>query len=323
MHPASPFCAFAARLVVGTLVVVAGCDSAGISDEGATRGDGSGGRNNGSGGTAGGGTPPGGFTKAEVGGYKLGQPIIGDPSKVSAPGVDPSAMNCNQLLGIVRDFRTSDVSGGHPDFEAYQGDHATPGLVDAALGGDRKPVYASVCEGEEAISHKLCPFGRQTTSKTAFDQWYRPVDGVNKQFFLYLMFDRLPSGISSFQSAHFFPVDGQGWGDHGRDTERKNHNFGFTTEVHATFKYGGGETFTFTGDDDLWVFINGKLAIDLGGLHPKDSKTITLDASADLLGIAKGGTYPMDLFHAERHTYNSNFRVDTNFAFVNCGLIIP
>jgi len=62
----------------------------------------------------------GGFTKADVGGYKLGQPIVGDPTKVPAPGVDPNGMNCNQLLGIVRDFKGSDVPGGHPDFEAYQ-----------------------------------------------------------------------------------------------------------------------------------------------------------------------------------------------------------
>ena len=33
-------------------------------------------------------------------------------------------------------------------------------------------------------------------------------------------------------------------------------------------------------------------------------------------------TYDLDLFHAERHTNESNFRVDTNLAFVNCGTII-
>ena len=71
------------------------------------------------------------------------------------------------------------------------------------------------------------------------------------------------------------------------------------------------------------MFINGHLAVDLGGLHPSASGTVALDDSAAKLGIAPGNTYAMDLFHAERHTTASNFRVDTNFVFVDCGVIIP
>jgi len=101
------------------------------------------------------------------------------------------------------------------------------------------------------------------------------------------------------------------------------HNFGFTTELHTTFRYNGGEHFTFTGDDDLWVFINGRLALDLGGLHSQVSGTIDLDGSATTLGISKGSNYSLELFHAERHTTASNFRIDTNFVFVDCGVIVP
>ena len=84
----------------------------------------------------------------------------------------------------------------------------------------------------------------------------------------------------------------------------------------------GGETFQFTGDDDLWTFINGKLAIDLGGLHPARSASISLDERAAELGIEKGKTYPLDVFHAERHTNASNFRIDTTLQFTNCGAIL-
>ena len=71
------------------------------------------------------------------------------------------------------------------------------------------------------------------------------------------------------------------------------------------------------------MFINNQLAVDLGGLHPKGSTSVALDASANELGIVKGNVYSLDLFHAERHTPESTFRIDTNLSFVDCGADIP
>jgi fibro-slime domain-containing protein len=58
--------------------------------------------------------------------------------------------------------------------------------------------------------------------------------------------------------------------------------------------------------------VNGKLAIDLGGLHRPKSATIDFDARAAELGLSVGKTYAMDIFHAERHTVESNFRIETS-----------
>jgi fibro-slime domain-containing protein len=82
--------------------------------------------------------------------------------------------------------------------------------------------------------------------------------------------------------------------------------------VHSTFTYQGGEVFNFTGDDDVFVFVNHKLAIDLGGVHSAKNKVLNLDQQKSQLGITQGGTYDFDFFYAERHTTSSDMAITTS-----------
>jgi len=205
--------------------------------------------------------------------------------------------DCDSVLDVtMRDFKVE-----HPDFENYGGQAAYKGLVEDDIGADNKPVYAH--PGPTP----------QTSGPDAFKQWYNDVPGVNQAIPIQLTLTEIMPGIFQYKSDAFFPLDNQGFGNEGF-----GHNFAFTTEIHTQFIYNGGESFTFTGDDDMWMFINGKLAIDLGGLHPPVTQTIDLDAEAAKLGITQGIVYPMDIFHAERHSTGSNFRIDTTI-----GCFIP
>jgi fibro-slime domain-containing protein len=90
------------------------------------------------------------------------------------------------------------------------------------------------------------------------------------------------------------------------------HNFHFTTEVKYWFQYdaAGSATLDFTGDDDVWVFVNGTLAVDIGGLHPPKNGSVTIDdASAASFGLEDTKVYAISIFHAERKVEGSSFRL--------------
>ena len=88
----------------------------------------------------------------------------------------------------------------------------------------------------------------------------------------------------------------------------KRHNYGFTMKIQASFEYVPGQYFEFFGDDDVWVFINNKLVVDIGGQHAQVFGSVNLDT----LGLTSGKSYPFHIFYAERHIAESNFMMRTS-----------
>lgn len=271
-------------------------------------------------------TPNGGPSGSARAGAGSGsaQPVLGDSGGTSGglvlnPIPEEKPETCEATLQLtLRDFTPM-----HPDFESYNGlNDIGCGMVAPELGADFKPVFVSGIGTQKRVTSGTWEnllFGSCAdwngwnpdpviTNQASFDQWYRDVEGVNQTFTVDLPLTDAGNGNFVYDSAAFFPLDGMGFGN----APNQMHNFHFTTEAHLKFGYVAGQKFTFRGDDDLWIFVNHKLALDLGGMHLPISATIDFDAQASDLGIRPGGTYQMDIFHAERHTDQSNFRVETN-----------
>jgi len=196
------------------------------------------------------------------------------------------------------------------------------GMVEKQLGPNGVPVRA------KNFPESSC------TNATHLNNWFLPEvlynDGVNtytnvtcRDLELTLTDDGFWLGQKDDESPEggLFLLDDFRWLDSAQTIENPHydslsggddipgyHNYGFTMKIQAEFVYVKGQYFEFNGDDDVWVFINNKLVVDIGGQHKKVRKAVNLDT----LNLTPGETYPFHIFYAERKRTQSNFMMRTS-----------
>jgi fibro-slime domain-containing protein len=245
-----------------------------------------------------------------------------------------------ELTGVVRDFKEKGKPGGHVDFEITPsgGFAHYSGSVATQLGSDGKPVFVTggfkvdtqwktsagkpICyslydssKGDSKGKKGAASTGG-ITSAESFQSWFHDVPGTNMSKTVAITLVKDASGSYVFDATTdplyktlggFFPVENELFGNPGGSPNR---NFHFTYELQTEFTYdsAGNQVFEFRGDDDVWVFINNKLVIDLGGVHGAVNQFVELNR----LGLENGKTYNLAFFFAERHRTQSNFKMTTN-----------
>lgn len=108
--------------------------------------------------------------------------------------------------------------------------------------------------------------------------------------------------------SNFFPLDGV---PRSEKSDDGNHNYFFGMRYDVTFKIGdyvGPLNYTFTGDDDLWVVLDGKkIVIDLGGIHQAAKKEVNL---WDYVKHKDENEHTLTILYMERGAYESNCQME-------------
>ncbi|KAK5583878.1 hypothetical protein RB653_005482 [Dictyostelium firmibasis] len=149
----------------------------------------------------------------------------------------------------------------------------------------------------------------------------------NGQVYEYSNSNYFPINKQGFNNASYpvpsayTPISGETWTSMSTQSSLKDNNYNFCLKLNSKFTFSGSETFKFTGDDDVWVYINNKLVVDIGGIHSKESASIDLTT----LGLTIGNVYNFDFFYCERKTTESNIQIQTTIetycAYVDyCGV---
>lgn len=121
--------------------------------------------------------------------------------------------------------------------------------------------------------------------------------------------------VLTTEGSDFYPLDNSRKLSY--ESSETEHNYFFGMRYDVPFKIGdyvGPMNYEFTGDDDLWVLLDGKLVLDLGGIHKAADGTVDiwekLGKKADqLTPEEKEKEHTLTVLYMERGAGESNCKM--------------
>jgi fibro-slime domain-containing protein len=244
---------------------------------------------------------------------------------ILVPQTIPAQPTYPDTLFVPVTFYDFHSDGSNPEFEKSPGISAGVhrGMVDSLLDADRKPKlgpipYWNCCvakwfrpwaPGDFTIPNYTSPPDTGCGNPASTVDYDTAFKNMVIQDTLKLRLVSRATGTYGGNYASFFPLDGEGFGNEKAAGSMRVHNYSFTMEMRLQFRKQANMRFAFNGGDDAWAFVDGKLRMDVGGIHNATTDSIIIDS---IPGLDNGQVYTLDFFFCERHVTACDLQITTN-----------